>query len=146
VSYVSTNPVFVPLAMPMLVITSSAPVPAPLMVGTDVIGTFSNNVIRTTPSGEFRMRELGSTKYMLSCPITVTLRRDYEDDYIASFAEAELSRSGETSKEAVEWLKSSIVTLYDLLKKKAPEQMGPLPSRQLRVLGKYLVEKPDPKA
>jgi hypothetical protein len=142
-SYTSTAEQFVPLRMP-LVVTSEA-VPAPIKIGTYVV-TYSNNVIHRASSGEFNLHNLDSEKYILSCPITVTLSQDYDDEYVASFAEAEVSRSGETPKEAVDWLKSSLVTLYDLLKKKHPEHLGPLPSRQLGVLGKYLVEMPDPKA
>ena len=143
--HVSTNVLDVPLVVPIVVFATSEAVPTPRTIGTDVIA-YSNNVMGITPSGEFAIRELGSAKYFLSCPITVTLHQEYEDEYIASFPEAELARSGETPKEAVEWLKSSIVTLYDLLNKKASAQLGPLPSRQLMVLGKYLVEMPDPKA
>jgi hypothetical protein len=68
-----------------------------------------------------------------------------DDEYIVTFTEAELSRSGETIDEAIDWLRSSVVTLYDSLKARAP-RLGPLPDRQLRVLETYLVEKSNPKA
>jgi hypothetical protein len=85
-------------------------------------------------------------KYALRRPITVTLKEENDDEYIACFEEAMLSRSGETPRQAIDWLKSSVVTLYDVLKKKDPKKLGPLPSRQLKVLGDYLVAEPNPKA
>jgi len=89
--------------------------------------------------------DLGSNKYVLTAPLVIALKQEYDDEYVASFVKAELSRSGETPVEAIDWLKSSIVTLYDLLKKRNPEQLGPLPTRQFQVLGEYLVAKPNPK-
>jgi hypothetical protein len=85
-------------------------------------------------------------KYALRRPIMVTLNEENNGEYIACFEEAMLSRSGETAREAIDWLRSSIVTLYDLLKEKDPKKLGPLPSRQLKVLGNYLVAEPNPKA
>jgi hypothetical protein len=145
-SYVSTDGRLVPLGMPILVFVTGEDTPAPSKVSNNVTIKYSNNVMRRSYGGEFGMRELSSNKYFLSSPISITIHQDYDDEYTATFSEAELSRSAETAKEAIEWLKSSIVTLYDLLKKRSPEQLGPLPLRQLRVLGKYLVEVPDSKA
>jgi hypothetical protein len=83
--------------------------------------------------------------YALRKPITIALKES-QGEYVARFTEAELSRSGETAREAIDWLKSSIVTLYEMLSKKDPKELGPLPKRQLKVLGEYLVAEPDPKA
>lgn len=85
-------------------------------------------------------------KYALRRPITVTIKQENEHEYVACFEEAMLSRSGETPREAIDWLKSSIVTLYDLLRKKDSKKLGPLPLRQLKVLGDYLVTESNPKA
>ena len=88
--------------------------------------------------------DLGTNKYALTTPLVIALKQEHDDEYVASFVKAELSRSGETPMEAIDWLKSSVVTLYELLKKRAPEQLGPLPTRQLQILGEYLVAKPNP--
>jgi hypothetical protein len=84
-------------------------------------------------------------RYALRTPITVALK-EVHGEYVASFEEAELSRSGETALDAVDWLQSSIVTLYETLSKKHLKELGPLPKRQLQVLREYLVAEPDPKA
>lgn len=88
---------------------------------------------------------LDSDKYCLRKPIFVSIMQD-DAEFLASFDEAELCRSGVNEKEAIEWLQSSIVNLYDSLKNYSAEQLGPLPTRQLRVLGDYLVEMQNPKA
>jgi hypothetical protein len=85
-------------------------------------------------------------KYALCKPIKVTLKEENADEYIACFEEARLSRSGDSAQEAINWLKSSIATLYDVLRKKDPKKLGPLPTRQLKVLGEYLVAESNPKA
>jgi hypothetical protein len=112
--------------------------------------TYSNisayNIFESGADAKLILYTLESQKYKLRKPIVITLRENADDEYIASFTEAELSRSGESPREAVEWLKSSIVTLYELLAKRPRRQLGPLPTRQLLVLGEYLVKKPYPKA
>ncbi len=95
-------------------------------------------------TGKRYIADLNSAKYGLSRPIRITVRA-VDDEYIVAFTEAELSRSGKTLDEAIDWLQSSVVTLYDSLKARAP-RLGPLPDRQLRVLETYLVEKSNPKA
>ena len=73
--------------------------------------------------------DLKSAKYALSRPIGITVRA-VDDEYIVAFTEAELSRSGKTLDEAIDWLQSSVVTLFDSLKARA-QTLGPLPGRQL---------------
>jgi hypothetical protein len=97
------------------------------------------------PGAKVLLLRVGS-KYLVRRPITVTLKEEDDNEYIACFEEARLSRSGETPQEAIDWLKSSIVTLYDALKKKDPKKLGPLPTRQLKVLGDYLVAESASKA
>lgn len=83
---------------------------------------------------------LDPSRYYLRYPMPVSLKEKAPDEYIATFADAELSRSGDTPKEALAWLKSSIVELYELFK--GEDQLGPLPERQLRVLEQYIGKKP----
>lgn len=84
--------------------------------------------------------DLEAEKYTLSKPVLIAVTREDEDEYIASFPQAEISRSGNTVGEAVGWLKSSMVELYELFKQE--QMLGPLPRRQLQVLGEYIVAKP----
>lgn len=120
------------------------------------IDNFSNPVVltyttgspynaTTSPGAKIFLLDLDG-KYGLRNPIIVILKEERENEYIACFEEAALSRSGETAQEAIDWLKSSIVTLYNVLRKKDPKKLGPLPARQLKVLGDYLVAESNPKA
>jgi hypothetical protein len=52
--------------------------------------------------------DLNSAKYGLARPIGITVRA-VDDEYIVTFTEAELSRSGKTIDDAIDWLQSSVV-------------------------------------
>jgi hypothetical protein len=128
---------------------SSAPqLPGTLYYDTNNVG--ANNVVTyyatnnyNSDSGPYAplvLLTLDSAEYQLRKPICVGLKEKADDEYIATFAEAELSRSGDTPQEALAWLKSSIVELYELFK--GEDQLGPLPQRQLRVLEQYIDKKP----
>jgi hypothetical protein len=82
---------------------------------------------------------LGNRKFQLKKPIPIFIRQEDDAEWIATFPEAELSRSGDSAVDAITWLKSSIVELYELFK--GEDQLGPLPQRQLRTLERYIGEK-----
>jgi len=96
----------------------------------------------STPAGAITLvvNSLDSDQYDLARPILLTVRKEDEQEFVVSFAEAEISRSGKSAEAAAAWLKSSIVELYELFKQRH-NQLGPLPKRQLKVLGQYLVKK-----
>jgi hypothetical protein len=85
--------------------------------------------------------DLESAKYTLKQPIPLSIEQTSDDEWLATFSEAEISRSGDTPHDAVEWLRSSIVQLFQVFK--AEKALGPLPKRQLEALGRYIVEKPN---
>jgi hypothetical protein len=122
---------------------ASATLSAPVVQGSSpsssvnaaYVNTQITNVVLSSVGGGYALRK----------PIGI-LVRETEGEYVASCEKAELSRSGESPGEAIDWLRSSIVTLYKMLSKKDPKDLGPLPKRQLEVLGDYLVAEPDPKA
>jgi hypothetical protein len=87
--------------------------------------------------------DLQSRRYDLKKPMLVTATSDDQKEWLITFAEAELSRSGDSFQEAMSWFKASVIELYDLLR--GQSKLGPLPKRQLEVLGHYLVEKPHSK-
>jgi hypothetical protein len=89
---------------------------------------------------EVAVYNLDSLKYELYRPIVLSLRKEADNEYVASFPAAELSRSGDTAQEAVQWLKSSIVSLYEVLSRQR-NQLGPRAARQLHTLGDYVVKK-----
>ncbi|MBZ0139702.1 MAG: hypothetical protein K8H87_07985 [Pseudorhodoplanes sp.] len=81
---------------------------------------------------------IDSKKYTLARPIIVQLH-DGDGDWIATWADGELSRSGDTPQAALSWLKISMVELFELFGRE--KKLGPLPRRQYRALGEVLVEK-----
>jgi predicted RNase H-like HicB family nuclease len=82
---------------------------------------------------------LPGTTHRLVKPITA--RISYKDDeFLAEFPEAEMVTSGDTSEEAIEWLKDTIVNLYELYDNERAA-LGPFPRRQLAVLETYIGEK-----
>src|SRR3981189_861534 len=97
---------------------------APFKVGTaaklEILSTRTNDgLLLSSSSGTpIRLLDLGNERYALKRPIIVRLKQEDEGEYVVSFPEAELSRSGETPRIALEWLKSSIVDLYELYKKR----------------------------
>lgn len=62
-----------------------------------------------------------------------------DDDYMASFEEAEIYVSADSATEAIQDLKSSIIDIYEILK--SEKKLGPIPLKQLKVLENYVVEK-----
>ncbi len=104
------------------------------IIGVTLGNTSENTVI---------IYDLESTKYALKKPMLVTAKTEDHKEWLVTFPEAELSRSGDSFNEALNWFKSSVVELYELFKRQ--KQLGPLPKRQLEVLGQYLVAKPNPK-
>ncbi len=112
-------------------------------VGSPNVVTYATFNSYNSDSGPYAwlvLLTLDSADYQLRQPIFVGLKEKADDEYIATFAEAELSRPGDTPEEALAWLKSSIVELYELFK--GEDQLGPLPQRQLRVLEQYIGKKP----
>ena len=88
------------------------------------------------------LNDIGDRKYRLKLPIIINIRQINDEEWTAAFEEAELVRSGDSPSEALAWLRSSIIELYELYKKQGGK-LGSLPQRQFRVLGRYIVEKPN---
>lgn len=84
---------------------------------------------------------LDSDEYQLKKAIPLTLEQVGDDEWLATFADAEVARSGDTPHDAVEWLRSSVVQLFHLYRSETA--LGPLPTKQFEALGRYIVEKSD---
>lgn len=89
------------------------------------------------------LTDLDSASYVLKRAALITLK-EVDDEYVISFPEAEILTSGETADEALRWMKSSIVTIYETLK--SEHALGPLPKRQLKALENYIGPKSTSKA
>jgi len=74
-----------------------------------------------------------SAEFQLSQPIPVTIEGD-DDSFTATFAEANISASGETEADAIANFKDSMVSSYQVLEAMPADQLGPLPERQWKVL------------
>jgi len=105
-----------------------------------MLGTATDNSFQIIT----HLTDLPGSGYGLKKPILVMLKQESSGEWLAIFPDAELSRTGETPADALNWVRSSIVTMYELFKKNA-SNLGPLPARQYTVLGEYLVKKPNPK-
>ena len=81
---------------------------------------------------------LPGTGYGLVKPIAVEISYD-DGEYLAQFTEAEITTSGDSPEETIEWLRSTIVSLYELYDRERAT-LGPLPRRQLDVLEAYIGE------
>lgn len=79
---------------------------------------------------------LPGTGYSLVKPIAVEISYD-DGEYLAQFTEAEITTSGNTREESIEWLRNTIVSLYELYDRERAA-LGPLPRRQLDVLETYI--------
>ena len=111
------------LGVPIAVTTSTAPTLTQASSGSLIYGTVS---IVDLPGGAHELKR----------PVDAKIR--YSDsEYLAEFAEAEIVTSGETAEDAIQWLKETIISLYDFYKNNQ-SALGPLPKRQLSVLGAYV--------
>lgn len=64
--------------------------------------------------------------------------QQHEEEYIATFFDANIGASGETREEAINNLKDIIITNFEILTNHDESQLGPEPLRQLRVLEKFV--------
>lgn len=70
-------------------------------------------------------------------PFRVTVER-HEDEYRASFVDANLSAFGETRNEALWALKDLIAATFEMLSDLGEARLGPGPARQLQVLREFI--------
>ncbi len=70
-------------------------------------------------------------------PFHVTVE-PYEDEYRASFVDANLSAFGETRNEAVWVLKDIIAATFEMLSDLGEARLGPGPARRFQVLREFI--------
>lgn len=83
------------------------------------------------------VQSLAPDPYDVLTTIQIVVRAQ-EDEYLATFFDANLSASGETPEEAVMGLKDVIAAAYEALSEHEEEQLGPGPARQLAVLREFI--------
>lgn len=74
-----------------------------------------------------------SSEFQLTQPIPVTIEGE-DENFTATFAEANISASGETEGDAIANFKDSLVASYQVLEATPANKLGPLPDRQWKVL------------
>ena len=80
---------------------------------------------------------LAPERYEVLKPFHVVVR-PHEDEYIASFVEANINASGDTIEEAVRNVKDVILATFEDLLEHGESQLGPGPLRQVRVLQAFI--------
>lgn len=76
--------------------------------------------------------------YRIRRPIPVLIERVDDNDFLASFEEANLAFSGTTKREAFQNLAIEILNAFEMFSEQE-SNLGPEPIRQLAVLRSYLV-------
>jgi hypothetical protein len=79
--------------------------------------------------------------YVILKPILVAVHA-IEDEFEASWFDANIHFSGGNEEEAVSNLKGLILDCFDRFSGKTPEQLGPEPVRQLAVMREYIQKRP----
>jgi hypothetical protein len=67
-----------------------------------------------------------------------TVVEESEDEFIASFYDANVSAGGSNRQEAYENLKDLLLSRFDYLDKMPPQQLGPALQRQIAVLREFI--------
>ena len=80
-----------------------------------------------------------SQKYELIQSVPIVIKVD-GDGYVAEFRVAEITTSGDTASEALEWMRDAILARFELYRTER-DALGPLPKRQLEVLEGYIAQK-----
>jgi hypothetical protein len=77
--------------------------------------------------------------YRVTNPFTVVLASE-ADEVIASWLDANLHASGETSEQAFNELKGMILDTFDRLEELGDDELGPGPRKQKRVLRSHIAK------
>jgi hypothetical protein len=107
-----------------------------------------NDLVIVSPPGTTRALEADASfqthivqfpgePYALRRPMPVAIQMLEADDFEARFEEANLAVSGETIQEAFQNLAIEILNIFEIFNEEE-SNLGPEPTRQLRVLKQYL--------
>ena len=86
------------------------------------------------------LQSLSPEPYEIIKPFHVVLRVQ-EDQYIATFFDANISASGDTQTEAIFNLKDMIVGTFEILSEITANELGPGPAQQKKVLQEFICKK-----
>jgi hypothetical protein len=80
---------------------------------------------------------LSPEPYILDTQIPVVVEGE-DDNFTATFYEANIAASGDTISDAIANFKETLVMQYEFLEKTAKEKLGPLPRRQWEIIQNLL--------
>lgn len=103
------------------------------------VGDIASSLEHTCRHVVVPLTTLHPEPYALKHPISVVVV-DIDDEYQASFFEANLYASGDTEHEAIENLKSVVLDTFDDLSAAPDSELGPAPRKQKELLT-YFIEK-----
>lgn len=98
--------------------------------------------LRSSQSLVVLARTLAPEPFELLKDIPVVIQRS-DDEYVASFFDANINASGGTETDAVANFKDVLLAVFERLEKEPTERLGPGPARQLAVLREF-VRRRDP--
>jgi hypothetical protein len=93
------------------------------------------NKIYTVPINSF-----GIEKYELKKSILISVEEKNSNDFIACFYDADIYGYGDSLIEAIDDLKSCIISQFDSLNEEIEQgyELGPIPSKQLTILKEFI--------
>ena len=99
-----------------------------------------NSINRDHVLSFYTIQTFAPEPYRLLKPLLITVKYE-NDEYVAHYADANLSAAGDTAYESIENLKQLMLTVYDNLTSYDPKKLGPAPRRQKTVLMEYINKK-----
>lgn len=95
------------------------------------------NKLESDKAYRIYLETLEPEPYLVAKPLNIHIRF-CEDEFIASFHDANLSTSGDTQEEAYDNLKEVIITIYNTLNRHEDSELGPGPLRQKKILNSFI--------
>jgi len=89
-------------------------------------------------SKNVRLQTFAPEPFEMLKEINVHIEQDGEDNYRASFIDANVNVSGCNEVEAIEGLKELLLSRYDFLSNSPTDKLGPGPKKRLAVLREFI--------
>lgn len=118
-----------------------APMEVPVHLGNTYTWLISdeerNCGVAASPLSVVPIQTLAPEPYELIKPLLVVLERS-DDQYLASFYDANVSASGDNQEEAIINFKDILIGTFDLLSSLNEDELGPMPLRHYTILREYI--------
>ena len=103
------------------------------------VGELQNEIrqLRSLKRFVVPLATLAPYPFVLRQQIPLTIEED-DDEYVATFLEANISASGNTEADAINNFKDSLLSSYQILSEMPANRLGPLPVRQWAILNSLI--------